>query len=68
MNFYPEQVQAILIYIRHLNAAEKDTESFEGDCIPFMSAIKLIDRDGTDYGELRDEIGGSWSWFPPEAS
>lgn len=66
MNFYPEQVQAILIYIRHLNAAENETEPLEGEGIPFMASIKLTDNHGTDYGELRDEIGGSWSWFPPE--
>lgn len=68
MNFYPKTIQAIVASIEALNALDTrlDEIGMGDDGVPYLAVVKLTDRDGTDYGTLRDEIGGSWSWFPPE--
>lgn len=63
MNFYPDQLRAIVAYLDALDAIGK---AHAGECVPFPKAVPLTDGYGGDYGHLRDEIGGSWSWFSPE--
>lgn len=68
-NIYDRPLKVIVHYIEALNAAERAiTEAGfdnEATAMPYPKEIKLTDCDGSDYGVLRDEIGGSWSWFPP---
>lgn len=65
MNYYPEQLEAILFWLKHLNEGDKQLEKF-GEGALFLKPIGLTDGDSADWGTLRDEIGGAWSWFPPE--
>lgn len=65
MNFYPSHLKAIVAYIDALDAAEAEVMKI-GDELPYPAQIRLTDSADTDYGMLRDEIGGAWSWFPPE--
>jgi hypothetical protein len=67
MNFYPETIQAVVAAINALNELDKKLDEIStDDGMPYLAAVKLTDSHGTDFGTLRDEIGGSWSWFPPE--
>jgi hypothetical protein len=66
VNYYPEALKAIIAYLEALNAAEKVVG--DGENLPYPAEIKMTDNYGTDWGVLRDEIGGAWSWFPPEAA
>jgi hypothetical protein len=66
MNYYPDALKAIVSYIEALNAVDKTLEG--ADDIPYLAAIPLTDAHQTNYGKLVDEIGGLWSWVPPEAT
>lgn len=64
ISLYAESIQAIEIYVKHLNAAEQET-SLLGDDVPYPKRVELTDQYGTDFGTLVDELGGTWSWIPP---
>ena len=65
-NYYPDQMRAVLIMIDGLDRIDKAIGAMPGlPAIPyFKGPIEVVDGDGTGYGELVDEIGGSWSWRP----
>lgn len=61
--FYPDTLRAILAYIEALDAVdERVANEIKADGLPYLGKIHLLDSEGTDYGHLIDEIGGSWSW------
>jgi hypothetical protein len=64
VNYYPEQLRAILVYIETLNEADKRIDEIKSEALPYMAEIRLTDEHKTDCGTLRDEIGGAWSWEP----
>jgi hypothetical protein len=66
VNYYPEQLRVILLYIEALNEAEEKINKINYFYPPYAKSINLTDEGGADFGELRDEIGGSWSWTPAE--
>lgn len=69
-NIYPKQMRAIVAYIEALDAAEERIhKEIAEDALPYLDKIQITDADGTDYGELVDEIGGAWSWkFPNQVT
>lgn len=64
MNYYPEQLEAIVNILKGLNEISK---SNEGNSYMLQNHIKLVDSDGFVLGTFGDEIGGSWSFFPAES-
>ncbi len=47
------------------------TDKIDGADVPetegvtlMLDRVRIIDQDGTFYGTLQDEIGGSWSFKP----
>lgn len=67
MNFYPEQLQSIVIFIEALNEADKRVTAMDASYgMPYIKGkIALTDEGDSDLGYLGDEIGGAWSWTPP---
>jgi hypothetical protein len=66
VNYYPDTLRTILVYIEALDAADKRVaEEIKADGLPYLEKIPLKDSEGSDYGHLIDEIGGSWSWQVP---
>lgn len=65
-NLYPNQVQAILIYIKALDAAEKEIHEKKLGEVPYPEVIHLKDSSDVGFGQLQDEVGGSWSWVAPK--
>lgn len=65
---YMEFLEVLLIYIKHLNAADVEVEAlgFAGTLYPYLDVIPVM-MDSTRVGRLVDEIGGAWSYVeePP---
>lgn len=60
LNYYPDQLRQIAAYCEALDKVEDAAST------PIYPAngIRMVDNDGTFYGMLHDEIGGSWSFSP----
>lgn len=61
LNLYPDQLRRIAAMCEALNKI--DDEDPPETQLMFEQGIPVIDEHGTTYGYLRDEIGGSWSFF-----
>lgn len=62
MNFYAEQLQAVVDYLNALNALESKGK------LSLVSPAPIVmfeDANGDPFGSLVDEVGGVWSWVPP---
>jgi hypothetical protein len=62
---YPETLEQILAYIRHLNDAEGDVMELSmktGIDAIGLDDIKVIDGSGNHIGWLVDEVGGAWAF------
>lgn len=68
MNFYPDQLRRIadiLDAFDQIDGAEAPVSS--GSTIGLPVAVALSDEHGQAFGRCVDEIGGAWSWYPPES-
>lgn len=68
INVYPDQLRQILAYIEALDAVDKQFIENRPDFPIGPKPIQLHGyEDESEWGTLRDEIGGAWSWTPPES-
>lgn len=68
MSFYPEQLRKVVVILDGLNRIDKELDEVQTE-VPaevYFEKVKLTDSDGSDLGTAVDEIGGAWSWIPPE--
>lgn len=65
LTLYPTALKALLIYLEILGEADQKVADLNVDYLPFPKVIPLTDEEGSDWGELRDEVGGAWCWVTP---
>lgn len=75
MNHYPEVLKQITIILEGLNRISRELDEATGDAGASFPMVLLDVRvkthifgDSQPLGVLRDEVGGSWSWFPEPVS
>lgn len=69
MNYYPGQLRRIAEICEGLNPIDgEDVRETEAVTLGLQQRIKVVDEHGDVWGTLSDEIGGSWSFTPVDAS
>jgi hypothetical protein len=63
MNYYPEQLQYIANACFALNKLEEGSPKNQE---VYIGEVTILDSDNNVIGHLKDEIGGSYSFFPAE--
>lgn len=62
MNFYAEQLQGVVDYLKALNALEVHGK------VSLQTPAQIVifeDAEPVPFGRIVDEVGGIWSWVPP---